>query len=196
MKNEQRLTVEGFNVNKQYHTQRLTLQPSAPFLTDKVVAFVRNNQAFFAPTEPARGQTYYTKTFQRRMLMREQVSARERSALRFWLLPRGNEYAGEIIGVCGLSNIIYANFRSAFVSYKLDSGHTGQGYMAEALTELARIAFEELGLHRLESNIMPGNQPSLRLVQGLGFQQEGLARSYLNIGGVWQDHLHMVRLNE
>lgn len=181
---------------KQYQTQRLTLQPSASFLTDRVVAFVRRNRDFFAPTEPNRGLTYYTGTFQRRALMREQVSARERSALRLWLLPRGDEYGGEIIGVCGLSNITYANFRSAFISYKLDREHTGQGYMAEALTELIRIAFEEMGLHRLESNIMPGNLPSLRLVQGLGFQEEGLAKKYLNIGGVWQDHLHMVLLNE
>ncbi len=36
----------------------------------------------------------------------------------------------------------------------------------------------------------------MRLVQKLGFQQEGLARKYLKINGKWQDHIHMALLNE
>jgi ribosomal-protein-alanine N-acetyltransferase len=36
---------------------------------------------------------------------------------------------------------------------------------------------------------MPENEASLRLLLGLGFQQEGVMRSALKINGVWRDHL-------
>jgi ribosomal-protein-alanine N-acetyltransferase len=58
------------------------------------------------------------------------------------------------------------------------------------------IAFMELNLHRLEANIMPRNKASLKVVEKLGFHHEGLARRYLHINGQWEDHIHMVKLNE
>jgi ribosomal-protein-alanine N-acetyltransferase len=43
-------------------------------------------------------------------------------------------------------------------------------------------------LHRLEANLQPDNYASRRLVQRLGFQQEGYSRRYLKMGGRWRDH--------
>ena len=37
---------------------------------------------------------------------------------------------------------------------------------------------------------------SLRAAEEAGYRPEGLARRYLNINGVWEDHIHMVKLNE
>jgi [ribosomal protein S5]-alanine N-acetyltransferase len=56
--------------------------------------------------------------------------------------------------------------------------------------------FQELGLHRIEANIMPKNKRSLRVVEKLGFYNEGLAYKYLKINGKWEDHIHMVLLND
>ena len=42
---------------------------------------------------------------------------------------------------------------------------------------------------RLQADIRPENTPSRRLVERLGFRQEGLMRSYLDIDGDWRDHL-------
>ncbi len=50
------------------------------------------------------------------------------------------------------------------------------------------LAFKELGLHRLEANIQPGNLASIALVKRLGFKQEGYSQRYLKIGGEWRDH--------
>lgn len=55
--------------------------------------------------------------------------------------------------------------------------------------------FTKLQLHRLEANIMPRNKRSLRVVEKLGFYNEGLAEKYLNINGQWEDHLHLVLRN-
>ena len=51
------------------------------------------------------------------------------------------------------------------------------------------FAFLNLNLHRVEAACLPHNRRSFELLRRLGFQQEGLARSYLEINGRWEDHL-------
>lgn len=53
---------------------------------------------------------------------------------------------------------------------------------------LGYYAFGPLGLHRLETNIQPGNESSIALVKGAGFRLEGYSRPYLKIAGRWRDH--------
>jgi ribosomal-protein-alanine N-acetyltransferase len=67
--------------------------------------------------------------------------------------------------------------------------------MHEALTAVLSYSFSGLNLHRLEANIMSENTPSRRLVEKLGFRPEGLGKAYLNIGGVWTDHLRYALLS-
>lgn len=57
------------------------------------------------------------------------------------------------------------------------------------------IIFDDMKLHRIEANIMPKNKQSLKVVEKLGFYDEGLAYKYLKINGKWEDHIHMVLLN-
>jgi len=45
-----------------------------------------------------------------------------------------------------------------------------------------------MGLHRVEVNIRPENAASLRVVEKLGFRDEGLRERYLHIDGAWRDH--------
>ena len=52
-----------------------------------------------------------------------------------------------------------------------------------------QFAFATLRLHRIEAACLPHNEPSIRLLQRVGFQREGYARAYLRINGIWQDHL-------
>ena len=57
------------------------------------------------------------------------------------------------------------------------------------LMQQVGIAFEEIRLHRLEAACMPANAASLRTLERGGFTREGLARRYLKINGVWEDHV-------
>jgi len=43
---------------------------------------------------------------------------------------------------------------------------------------------------------MPKNEASLGVVKRLNFKKEGVAKKYLKINGKWEDHIHMVLLNE
>jgi [ribosomal protein S5]-alanine N-acetyltransferase len=62
------------------------------------------------------------------------------------------------------------------------------GYMAQGLRAVVSHAFRRLRLHRLEANIQPENEASRRLIQRLGFRQEGLSPRYLKVAGRWRDH--------
>ena len=95
---------------------------------------------------------------------------------------------GAIVGFLNLSEIVRGAFKNAFLGYGGVAGYAGQGYMREAMDLLLREAFSELGLHRLEANIQPGNERSIALAKRAGFELEGFSPRYLKIGGRWRDH--------
>jgi ribosomal-protein-alanine N-acetyltransferase len=61
--------------------------------------------------------------------------------------------------------------------------------MPESLVILSQFAFDELHLHRIQISIIPRNSASRRVVEKLGIRDEGIAARYLEINGVWEDHV-------
>ncbi|HWH36106.1 MAG TPA: GNAT family protein [Acidimicrobiales bacterium] len=92
-------------------------------------------------------------------------------------------------GEINLNGVQRGPFQSAYVGYWVDEASAGRGYVPEALVVVARFAFEDLGLHRLQVAIVPRNQASRRVVEKIGLRCEGTAERYLEINGVWEDHL-------
>jgi len=95
---------------------------------------------------------------------------------------------GVLCGVVNLNVITYEALCSAYVSYFGVAGQVEKGYMKEAMLQVIRHAFDDLGLHRLEANIQPQNLASIALAQSVGFQYEGFSPNYLKINGEWCDH--------
>lgn len=95
---------------------------------------------------------------------------------------------GSFCGEINLSTIQRGPFQNAYVGYWIDQKWAGQGLMPEAVVVLARFAFEELHLHRLQISIIPRNSASIRVVEKLGLRFEGVAERYLEINGAWEDH--------
>ena len=95
---------------------------------------------------------------------------------------------GAIAGTVNINSIIRGRFQCGSLGYAAFASAAGQGYMTEGLGLVIRYAFGQLRLHRLEANIQPGNHPSLRLVQRLGFRREGYSPELLFIDGTWRDH--------
>ncbi len=94
-------------------------------------------------------------------------------------------FAGEV----NLNSIQRGPFQNAYVGYWIDERFAGRGYMPEALVMVLRFAFQELQLHRVQAAIVPRNKASLRVVEKLGLRAEGTALRYLEIAGVWEDHI-------
>jgi len=94
----------------------------------------------------------------------------------------------DVVGVININEIVMGVFRSAYVGYWGYAHTGGRGLMTEALQIAVRIAFDELGLHRVEANIQPANTRSIALVKRVGFTKEGYSPAYLFFDGAWRDH--------
>jgi len=86
-----------------------------------------------------------------------------------------------LLGTCTLFNFHEA-CRRAEVGYGLGRYAWGQGYMLESLSALLQYGFDVLNLHRVEADIDPRNESSSRILERLGFQQEGLLRERWIVG--------------
>lgn len=94
-----------------------------------------------------------------------------------------------LCGEVNLNNVQRGALQSATVGYWVDQAQAGHAYVAEAVVVLARFAFEELMLHRLEICIIPRNHRSRRVMEKLQIRDEGVAARFLEINGVWEDHI-------
>ena len=104
----------------------------------------------------------------------------------------GGEFAGEI----NLNSIQRGPFQNAYVGYWIDEKAAGSGYMAESVVLIARFAFDELHMHRLQISIIPRNRNSRRVMEKLDIREEGIAVRYLEINGVWEDHVRYAITSE
>ncbi len=97
----------------------------------------------------------------------------------------GGAFAGEM----NISSIQRGPFQSAYIGYWIDEAHAGNSYTPEAFVVAVKYAFEDLGLHRVQASIIPRNAASRRVMEKLGLRNEGTALRYLEINGVWEDHV-------
>jgi RimJ/RimL family protein N-acetyltransferase len=81
-----------------------------------------------------------------------------------------------------------ARGRQAELGWVLDPEHGGQGYATEAVRELLRYCFTELGVRRVHANAFLDNDSSCRLMERVGMRREGHAvRESLHRSGRWLD---------
>lgn len=93
-----------------------------------------------------------------------------------------------IAGIFNINEIVFGCFQSAYLGFYATVDYAGRGIMSAALKLVLSHIFEQLKLHRIEANIQPGNEKSIRLVQSNGFRKEGFSPKYLKIDGEWRDH--------
>jgi len=77
--------------------------------------------------------------------------------------------------------------RQAELGVTFDLAHQRQGYAREAVAEVIRLLFAELGKHRLVATVDVLNQRALHLLQRQGFRREGHYRENIFFKGAWSD---------
>jgi len=101
-----------------------------------------------------------------------------------------------LAGVVNLSGVQRGPFQNAYLGYWIDEACAGRSYTPEAVVMVLRFAFEEAGLHRVQVAIIPRNHASRRVVEKIEMREEGLAERYLQIAGVWEDHMRYAMTSE
>jgi ribosomal-protein-alanine N-acetyltransferase len=115
--------------------------------------------------------------------------ARQGTALPFVITERTPGFPEpRIVGQLTVSSIIWGSAMMATLGYWVDQDRAGKGIAPTAVAMATDHCFRQLGLHRMEINIRPENRPSLRVVEKLGFRDEGYRVRYLHINGSWADH--------
>lgn len=151
------------------------------------------SRAYLTPWEPIWPSDDLTRAGFRRRLRRYTEDALADRAYPFLIF---REPDGALVGGITLANVRRGIVQAGTVGYWTGAPYAGRGYMTTALRLLLPTLFGELNLHRVEAACIPGNAASVRVLEKCGFVREGLARRYLCINGVWQDHLLFGMLHE
>lgn len=144
-----------------------------------------DSRDFLTPWEPTWAQDDLTRTAYRRRLRRYMREIREGNAYPFFIFREQDE---ALVGGCTLSGVQRGVQQSCTLGYWAGEKYAGQGYVTAAVRALIPYVFEELKLHRLQAACLPENERSRAVLRKCGFTEEGHARGYLRINGMWRDH--------
>ncbi|MER5206665.1 GNAT family N-acetyltransferase [Streptomyces sp. NPDC002825] len=131
-----------------------------------LLAFERENRAFFAARVPDRGDAYFDEFDARH---RELIAAQEAGEDHFHVLVAEG---GEIVGRVNLVRVDAAA-GSAELGYRLAEKATGRGLATRGVREVCRLAVEEYGLSRLTAFVPLGNGASSAVLARTGFGAVG-----------------------
>ena len=158
----------------------------------ELTELVAENREFLSPWDPIRPDDFFTTGGQTRALQ-GLLDRRERGqSAPYVILGRD----GSIVGRITLDGIARGALQSAALGYWVGQVHNGRGYATAAIGAVVHIAFDELGLHRLEAGTLRHNTRSQHVLERNGFTRYGLAPSLMRIAGRWQDHVMFQTLNE
>ena len=148
---------------------------------------------FLTPWEPTWPADDLVRTSFRRRIKRYSEDQRADVAYAFFVFRKSDNV---LVGGLTLANIRRGCAQAGSLGYWMGATYARQGYMTAAVSAVLPFAFGTLRLHRVEAACIPANLASVRLLEKTGFVREGIARRYLCIDGVWQDHLLFARLKD
>ncbi|MCF6376697.1 GNAT family N-acetyltransferase [Nocardioides KLBMP 9356] len=90
----------------------------------------------------------------------------------------------------------WASDRQGELGFAFGREHHGQGYAIEAARAVLGLAFDDLGFHRVTAVVVEGNDPSLRLLDRLGFRQEARHVDGAFFKGEWATTLVLALLED
>ncbi|MFD2177408.1 GNAT family N-acetyltransferase [Veronia pacifica] len=153
-----------------------------------ITTYFQQNREFLRPWEPRRNESFFSyEGWDRRV---NQLVELAHHKMCFYFLIRENGDP-DVRGLITYSNVSMYPSYSAVVGYSMAEHAQGRGIMKKALKATNDIIFDRLNLHRISAAFMPRNTKSQSVLESAGFVKEGLAKEYLLINGVWEDHILM-----
>lgn len=160
-------------------TPRLALRALRVEDADAMFAFMRDRRltkhVAWDPHASIEQTVFYLMTLE---------AAYRDSELREWGVF--DEGGGRLVGTCGFVRVDEAHARGE-IGYTIGRAHQGRGYATEAAAAVMRHGFEELGLNRVEAQVVAGNAASARVLEKIGMKREGLLARRVRIRGRFCD---------
>lgn len=144
------------------------------------------NAGFLKPWEPTWDEDCLTELYYERRFRRQVREWKNDQTYPFLITLNESD---KIIGALNINNVARGAAQFASLGYWISEDQQGCGYMTEAGRLLIKHAFTEQKLHRLQAGVLPENVRSRSLLTKLGFKEEGFAARYIQIDGLWRDHV-------
>lgn len=180
-------------MKKLYTSDRLIMKISDKCNADAALAFYSEGQAVFDAVESVKPPAFYTLHFQKYSLEQEYEAYLSGVYARYFVYA--NDEPDIIIGTVSFSHITRGVYNSCITGYKFLPRFQNRGYAHEALLTLVKAVFGDLGLHRIEAFVLPNNLRSINLLEKLGFEPEGTAKSVIRLKDGYTDHLRYALIN-
>lgn len=182
---------------KTYETERLILKTLNDSIesANLVLAYFNKNREHLKPFDPLKSEAFYKVESRKAALKEELTDIDAGKQLRLWIFEKSDTLFQNIVGTIGFTRIVRGFSSSCYMGYSIDHSQKNKGYMTEAVQKGIEIMFKEYELHRIEATVMPKNLPSLKVLEKLNFENEGLSKKYQKINGQWEDHFRLALLN-
>lgn len=176
----------GLRSRLRIETERMTLRLPGHADWRAWVALREASAAFLQPWEPVWSADHLSRrAFTNRVYWAQRAYA-QGTAMPLFLFRRDDQ---ALLGAITLDNIRRGPAQAGTMGYWVGQSHARQGFMREAIGAVVHHAFSVLDLSRVESACLPENGPSRGVLEKSGFKYEGVAQSYLQIGGRWRNHV-------
>ncbi|MGO4728860.1 GNAT family N-acetyltransferase [Paenibacillus sp. 2KB_22] len=152
----------------------------------------KENRDFFERYAPIRTDEFYTLEGQLKYIQKQVEARKNDQAYNFGIFTNTDNM---LVGTVSLFHVMRGPLQSAYIGYDLDQKSNGRGYTTEAVRLVVDHGFHKLKLHRIEAGAMTHNIASIRVLEKVGFQKEGIARQNVHINGKWEDHQILAILN-
>lgn len=160
----------AFKTFPQLETKNLILRKIRPadadavfdILSDDEVTRLYDDDPFTDVSQASELIEFWTNGFERRQCIRWGIVLQDSQSM---------------IGTCGYYGFHTWHMRAS-LGYELARSFWRQGIMTEALSAVLEWGFQEAGLNRIQADVMPDNHASVKLLEKLGFKNEGLLREY------------------
>jgi ribosomal-protein-alanine N-acetyltransferase len=149
-------------------------------------ALREGSRAFLQPWEPTWPLDDLTRGAYRRRLAAYAQDMERGLAYPFLVFRTADNV---MVGGITLSNVRRGVAQMGSIGYWVGQPFARRGHTLDAVRVVTAFSFSRLRLHRVEAACLPANTPSRGVLRQAGFHEEGLARDYLKIDGVWRDHL-------
>jgi len=146
------------------------------------------SRPFLKPFEPRWSERDLSRRVFRGRLRRNRVETTAGTEFAFLIFQQTAD-GEKLIGGLTLSNIRRRAAQFGYLGYWMSVDGAGKGVMTRAVAAILPFVFDTLALNRIQAACLPHNTASRRVLEKNGFREEGYAESYLQIDGIWQDHV-------